>query len=235
MKKFFAALLVLAAIVGGAAYWLSGNIDGLTADAIANYGSAMTKAKVSVGEVQIAPASGKGTVSNFRIGNPAGFKTTHALKVDRVDVEIDIASITQDVIVIRLITIDGPDVIYEQGEAMTNFDAIQKNIASYLGQTKARNREQSPKLIVEELTICNAKARASAAFMGGKTVSVPLPDITLRNIGKSRGGISPGELGQEVATALRAKLTRTASFDRLMESTGKALEKTGNAIKGLFK
>lgn len=47
---------------------------------------------------------------------------------------------------------------------MTNFDAIQKHIADYLGP--AGSKDGGKKLIVELLTIRNAKAQASAAFMG---------------------------------------------------------------------
>ncbi|MDK9704630.1 MAG: hypothetical protein OEL20_15965 [Sulfuritalea sp.] len=233
MKKIAAVLLVLVSIIGTAVFWLSGNIDGLIRDAIAQYGSAMTQARVSVEAVRIEPASGKGAISNLLIGNPAGFKTAHAFKVGRIEVDIDLASVTKDVVVIRRIAIDAPDVIYEKGEAMTNFDAIQKNIASYLGP--ADSKKDGKKLIVDELTIRNAKAQASAAFMNGKTVNLPLPDITLKDVGKARGGITPGELGQEVAGALKARLTGAFSFDRLMKSTGEALDKAGTAVKGLFK
>jgi hypothetical protein len=233
MKILAAVLVILAAIIGAAVFWLSGNMDSLMKTAIGDYGSAMTQAKVSVDAVKIAPADGKGTISNLLIGNPAGFKTAYAVKVGQIDVDIDIASVTRDVIVIRRIAINAPDVIYEKGDVMTNFDAIQKNIASYLGP--ADSKKEGKKLIVEELTIRDAKAQASAAFMNGKTVNVPLPDITLKNLGKAKGGISPGELGQEITGALKAKLTGAVSFDRLMKSTGETLEKAGSAVKGLFK
>jgi hypothetical protein len=233
MKKLAIALLVLAAIAGAGVFWLSGNLDGLIKNAISSYGSAMTQATFSVGAVKITPADGKGTISDLLIGNPPGFKTTHALKVGRIDIEIDIASVPKDVIVIRRIAIHAPDVIYEKGDAMTNFDAIQKNIASYLGPSDSK--KDGKKLIVEELTIRDAKAQASAAFLAGKTVSVPLPDITLKNLGKAKGGMTPGELGQEVTGALKAKLTGAVSFDRLMKSTGEVLESAGSKVKGLFK
>jgi len=233
MKKLAAVLLLLAAAIGAVLFWLSGNIDGLIKDAIANYGSAMTQARVGVDAVKIAPADGKGSISNLSIGNPAGFKTAHALKVGQIDIELDLASVAKDVVVIRRIAIKAPDVIYEKGEAMTNFDAIQKNIASYVGA--ADDKKAGRKLIVEELTIRDAKAQASAAFMNGKTVSVPLPDIILKNLGKAKGGITPGELGQEVAGALKGKLSNAVSFDRLMKSTGEALDKAGAVVKGLFK
>lgn len=234
MKKLAAAVVVVIAIVGAAIFWLTGNIDGLIKDAIASYGSAMTQAKVSVGSVKIAPADGKGGIGNLVIGNPVGFKMAHAMKVSQVEVAIDVSSLTKDVIVIRRIAIIAPDVNYEMGGAMTNFDVIQKNIASYLGPTGNKKEKGGTKLIVEVLTIRQAKARASAALMGDKTVSVTLPDITLRNLGKARGGITPGELGQQVAEALTARLANAVNFERLLQSSG-GTAKAGSALKSLFK
>ncbi len=237
MKKLAASLLVVVAVIGAGVFWLSGNIDGLIGKAIEKYGSAMTQAKVSVGTVKIAPADGKGIIGDLVIGNPAGFKTAHAMKVSRIEVDIDIASVTKDVIVIRRIAIIAPDISYEKGSSMTNFDAIQKNIASYLGPAGSKNNEQKgdKKLIVEELTIRQAKAQASAAFMNGKTVSVPLPDITMRNLGKAKGGITPGEMGQQVAGALIAKLGSAVNFEGLLKSADGAVGKAGAAVKGLLK
>lgn len=234
MKKPLIALVaVMLVAVIGALFWLHSNLDGLVKNAIEDYGSAMTQAAVSVGAVDIQPGDGRGFIRNLVIGNPRGFKTSHALKVGEIEVAIDIASVARDVVIIRKIAISAPDVIYEKGESMTNFDAIQKHIAEYLGP--AEKKEGGKKLIVEELTIRNARAQASAAFMGGKTVTVALPDITLRDIGKAKGGITPGELGNEIAKAIKGKLSATVSFDALARSAGKALDKAGSAIKGLFK
>jgi hypothetical protein len=234
MKKSLLGIgaLILVAVVA-AVFWLRGNLDGLVKGAIESYGGAMTQATVSVGAVDIQPSDGRGFIRNLVIGNPKGFKTPHALKVGEIEVAIDIASVARDVVIIRKIAISAPDVIYEKGEAMTNFDAIQKHIADYLGP--AEKKEGGKKLIVEELTIRNAKAQASAAFMDGKTVTVALPDITLRDVGKAKGGITPGELGNEIAKAIKDRLSSTVNFDALAKSAGKALDKAGSAIKGLFK
>lgn len=70
MKKLSAAVLVLVAIAGAGLFWLSGSLDGLIKSAVASYGNAMTKAEVNVGAVKIAPADGKGTISDLLIGNP---------------------------------------------------------------------------------------------------------------------------------------------------------------------
>lgn len=234
MKKALITIvtLILLLIVGGA-FWLRGNLDGLVQSAIAKYGSAMTGATVKVAGVNIKTTDGQGTLTGLLVGNPAGFKTPFAVKVDTIELEVDVASLTKEVVLVKKIAVVAPEVIYEKGDAMTNFDAIQANIATYLGPST--NSGPGKKLIVQELTIRSAKAQASAAFMDGKTVSVPLPDITLRDLGKAKGGITPGELGLEITNALEKRLTSAVSFDKLLNSMGNALDKAGDAIKGIFK
>jgi hypothetical protein len=213
MKKLGITLLVLTAIFFGTLFWLHGNLDGLLADAIAKYGSEMTQAKISVGGVQLNATNGEGVIRDLTIKNPKGFKTEHAFSVKEFAIVIDPASLAGDVVLVKKIAIIAPDVIYEKGDTMTNFDAIQKNIADYLGPSKGTT--SSKKLIVEELTIRNIKAQASAPFMGGKTMTVAVPDLTLRKLGKSKGGITPGELGQIVSDAMKKQLAGSISFNTL--------------------
>ncbi|QDL53922.1 hypothetical protein [Rhodoferax aquaticus] len=234
MKKMLLSLVViLVLVVAGAAYWLHGNVEGLLQSAIGKYGSAMTGASVKVAGVQLQTTDGRGALKGLVVGNPAGFKTPFAVKADTIELEVDVASLAKDVVVVKKVAVIAPELIYEKGEAHTNFDAIQKNIAQYLGPSN--NEAPGKKIIVQELVIRNAKAQASAAFMNGKTVTMSLPDIHLRDLGKAKGGISPGELGQEVTNAIERKLTSAISFDKLMGSVGNALGKAGEAIKGIFK
>lgn len=232
MKKLGIAVLVVVAVIAGALYWLRGNLDGLVRQAIVDYGSAMTGARVEVAAVEISLADGRGVIRGLTIGNPPGFKTPHALKAGEVELVVEPASIAEAVVVIRKIAVMAPDVVYEKGDGGTNFDAIQKNVAAYLGPSKSQ--EGGKKLIVEEFAVRNAKAEASAAFMDGKTVAVPLPDIVMRNIGKSKGGITPGELGQEIVSSLRQRLASTVNFDSLMKSASQGLESATGAVKGWF-
>ena len=223
MRKLLFPLLTVALLVFGGLYWLTDNLDEIVADAITHHGSAMTQARVGVEKVEIVPTNGKGVISGLLIGNPKGFKTPYALRVSSISVDVDLATLTQEVTVIRTLVIENPDVIYEKSNGSTNFDAIQKNIATYLGPSKGGSRG-STRMIVEELTICNANAQASADFMGGKPVSIPLADIVLKNVGKAKGGITPGELGQEVANALKAKLSVAGNFERLRKSAGDTMK-----------
>ncbi len=234
MKKSLlalAALLVL--LIAGGAFWLHGNLDGLVQSAISKYGTAMTGATVKVSAVKLKAADGHGTLRGLLVGNPAGFKTPYAVKADTIELEVDVASLTKDVVLVKKIAVMAPEVIYEKGDALTNVDAIQKNIAQYLGPST--NTGPGKKLIVQEFVVRGAKAQVSASFLNGQTVTVALPDITLRDLGKAKGGITPGELGLEVANAVEKRLLSSVNMGALAKSVGSALDKAGNAIKDIFK
>lgn len=225
-----AALLVMLALAG-AAWWLHGNLDAIVKRGIAHYGSQMTQANVAVDAVEIRSTDGSGTVRGLVVGNPAGFHTPHALKVGAIEVAVDVRTIADPVVVVKRIVIESPDVIYEKGDSTTNFDAIQRNIAQSLGpSTGARDGGSSAsparKLIVDELVIRRAHARASAAALGGRSVSATLPDITLRNVGRAQGGVTPAQLGQIVARALTQRLMASITFDQV--------KSFGDRVKSLF-
>ncbi len=236
MKKLLLAVLALATAGAAGLYWLSGSLDGLIQQAIESYGSPMTQSQVRVDAVKISPSDGRGSITGFTVGNPPGFRTSHALKVAQVDVEVDLRSVTQDVVVVRRIAIQAPDVIYEKGDTQTNFDAIVSHIArSVEPGPKSREVKPGKRLIVELLTVRDARVEVSAAFMQGKTVSLSLPDITLKDIGRATGGVTPAELGQVIAGALKSRLGATSSFDRLLKPGSAAIDQWVPSAKGLFK
>lgn len=231
--KIAIALLMAILLVASVAYWLHTNVDHLIKQAIESQGSQMTGAPVRIGSVKISTLDGRGELTNLVIGNPPGFKSLYALKVEHVLVEIDIATLTKDVVVIKRIDVAAPNVIYEKGATANNFDVIQKNIATAL--SSGDDNKDGKKIIVDHFSLHGANAQVSAAFMNGKTIGVSLPDITLNHVGQQKNGITPDEFGQIIAGALKHKLTGAYSFERALSATGEALGKAGNAVKGLFK
>lgn len=224
--------LLLAALATGA-FWLHGNLDRLVQQAITRYGSEIIGAPVTLAAARLETTNGRGELRGLRIGNPAGFKTPYAVQADHIELELDLSTLASDVVVIRKIAVIAPDVIYEKGERQTNFDALQAQIAKAVGPSA--NAGPGTKLIVQELLVRNARAQASAAFMGGKTVSVTLPDLLMRDLGKAEGGLTPAQLGQRIAGAMEKRLTAAVSFDKLRQSVGGALNRAGNALQDVFK
>ena len=235
--RWWAGLALVAMLAIGVAWWLHRGLDGMVQRAIGHYGSQMTGSRVAVDAVELRTVDGRGVIRGLVVGNPAGFRAPHAIKVGviglGIDVSLDARTIADPVVVIRRIVIESPDVIYEKGESQTNFEAIQQHIAQALGTSANRSdsgtgsSSRSRRLIVQELVIRNARAQATAAGLAGQSISTTLPDITLRDIGREQGGVTPAQLGQIVTKALTQRLVASLGFERAFKSLG-------GRVKGLL-
>jgi hypothetical protein len=223
------ALLLLLLI--GAAWWLHGNLDAIVKRAIDHYGTQMTQARVSVDSVSLRTTDGVGVVRGLVIGNPSGFRSPHAIKVNLIEFAVDVRTLADPVIHIHRIVIESPDVNYEKGEAMTNFDAIQRNIGRTIssGADDRQRTSSAPprKLIVDELVIRNARAHATSPALLGQSISANLPDVSMRDIGKKEGGITPAQLGERVSRVISQRLVASLAFERAFKSLG-------DTVKGIF-
>lgn len=221
-------VLVIVAVVG-IMVWLYSSLDSIVRAGIEKYGSEITQVAVRVDGVKLSPTDGQGMISGLRVGNPKGYRADHAFSVGLVEVGVDPASLTRDVVLIRKIAVQAPDISYETTDAGSNFDAIQRNVNQYLGPDKAE-KKPGKKMIIEELTIRDAKVSYSPALMQGKRIDLALPNITMRNIGKGKGGVTSAELAKEIVDVLRNQLVKAAAN----AVTGTA-GSVGESIKGLFK
>ena len=240
------ALVILVAAVG-AGVWLYHSLDSIVAGALNTYGPEIVGAKFRVASVKIAPASGAGEIHGLFIGNPEGFKTESALTAATVSIEIDPSTLTDDVVLIRSIAIAAPAVTYETGPGGSNFDALQRNVMRGVkeklgdkGRGDAKTEGPGKKIIIEHLTIRDAKASVNSPLLAGKTLTVPLPDIELRNIGKDQHGIAPAAAGGVIVSALTQRVTAAATgaisnFAKSgVEAVGKGVSNVQGGVKKLF-
>ncbi len=234
------ALAVLLGVAGGA-YWLSSSLDSLVASAIRKYGTEITGVSVKITSVKIAPADGSAALRGLVVGNPQGYQTDHVLSLGEIGMKLDIGSLTGDVILIKQITILNPMITYEYGSGGSNLDAIQRNVDRYVAEhagDKGRPKDKSggKKLIIESLSIRNAKANVSAAVLQGKATSVAVPDLHLRDIGRKSNGATAGEAAKQILGALTQNVVKATASLNLGGIDPNALKKgAGDKIKGLFK
>jgi len=78
--------------------------------AIERFGSDITGTKVTVGSVDISLKSGLGTIRGVRVDNPEGFSSDDAFELGEITVDLDVASLNRDPIVIEEIRILAPAV-----------------------------------------------------------------------------------------------------------------------------
>ncbi len=241
MKKILLGIAVIVLLaIGGGVWWLYSSLDQLVASAIRQYGSEITGVSVKLASVKIAPADGTATLRGLVVGNPKDFKTEHALSLGEISMALDVGSLTKDVILIKEIAIIRPDIIYEYAAGGSNIDAIQRNVdrfvADHLGandQTKGKGAGK--KLIIENFYVRNGKINASAAVLQGKALSVALPELHLRDIGKKSNGATAGEAVKQIMGAVTQSVTRAVGNLSVGAATETLKKGAGDTLKGLFK
>jgi len=222
----------LLAAIGGA-LWLAFSLDSLVKSAIERYGPEITGVSVNVGAVNLSPRDGHGSIKSLRLGNPKGYKTARALALGEISIVLDPMTLGSDVIRIREIIVSGADITYEQLNNVTNLEAIQRNVEAYTrsiggGQPGAGGPQK--KMIIDSLVIRSSKVNLNSALTAGGTMSVALPDLHLRDIGKRSNGATAGEVTRQVISALAASVTRAAASG-LKKSAGGAAD----SVRGLFR
>lgn len=254
MKKVLIAVVVLLVIVVGAVIYLGSNLDSIVKAGVEKYGPRFTGTEVRLGSVNSSLMGGEVTINDFLLGNPQGFKTPHAFKVQSVSVSVDPESVMSDVVHVREVVIEAPDIIYEMGKGSSNLQQIQKNIAQAAGQKAPSEQQPAPaeeggkKVVIDHLYVRNAKAALSAEMLGGKVVPVPVPDLHLTDIGKKSNGATLAEASKQVMDAITNSVTSAVGkidLKGLSEDAKKMLEGAGKGageqmkgiedkLKGLF-
>lgn len=229
MKKLLVLFVLLVAAAVAAVLLLQNPLGKLVKLGIEEFGPAMTQASVRVGSVEISATDGHGTLTGLVLGNPRGFKTDYALKAGTIELVIEPASLTRDVVVIHKILIDAPQIIYEKNGNVTNFDVIQRNVEKYLGVKGGKSgKEAGKKLIIGSFVIRNARVNYNGML------DLKLPDIELRNIGKRSGGATSAQVTRAVINELNAKLALALAKTAVIGGIGGVVVGAGVAVKSLF-
>lgn len=243
MKKILIGVGVLVVIAAVVITLVVGNLGTLIKKGIETAGPTILQAKVKVDKVNISLSSGSGELDGFMVGNPAGFSTPYAFDMDRIKIELDPKSLTTDSIHIRQILIQGPKIIYEGAIGQSNLNKLQANAEAYIGKGGGAKEKTAEKgkagktVVIDSLKITGGEASLSMKPLQGQKVTVPLPAIELRDIGKNKKTDFAGvlktvlaQINRELVPAIQRKLTNLALPGGLQEGTGKVKQE---AQKGL--
>jgi len=216
-------------------------------------GPKITGTIVKLDAVDISPFSGQGRLKGLVVGNPKGFQTESAFKIADAKVKVDQKTALTDKLIIEEILIDGPEITYEGSPSGSNLSKIQENVAAFgksVGtkegaESKSEKKDPTQKKVqINHFIVKNGQVKLSASLLKGKALTVRLPDIHLRDIGKESGGVTVQKAVAEVFAAInKSVLQSVASSGKLLEKgaeeaakglgseAGKAVE----GLKGLFK
>lgn len=226
------ALILLAG--GGALWWLYASRDALIKRAIEHFGPELTGVSVKVASVKLEPLDGRGAIKGLEIGNPPGYKAPHAISLGEIALAVEPSSLTSSVVRVKEVSLEAPSITYERGPSGDNLSAIQKHIEAQLpkstpakGDGKAEKAAKERRFIVDHVQV--RKARVSY----GGALSVDVPDLQLRDLGKKQGGATAAEITREIWTALtRQAIAAAPGAIRDLEEKAKG---AADRLRGLLK
>ncbi len=213
------------------------NLGPLIKNAVNTYGPKITKTEMRLADVSISIFSGEAKLKGFYLGNPKGFKSPEAVKVGSVYVDVDEGSLTGDTIIIDKIEVVRPEITYEKARGTDNFQTILNNVKRTVGAGGPSKKETEKegggkKILIRDFIVKGGKVNLAMSMLAGKSISAPLPDIHLKDVGKK--GASPAEAFEEVFAALYEKITSHAVTDVLnhgLKALGPGIEAVGEGAR----
>jgi len=182
---------------------------------------------ISVEKVKVNPLTGTVHIKALMIGNPEGFKTESLMKLGEFNLDLSLASLFSDTIFIKKIRIDAPEITYEKALRSSNFNTLMNHLPPPKtqedpgGETPA-DPAPAKKVMIEDFQLNDAKVHVTLTALGGKKMTLPLPDIRMQNIGKGTGGANIREVVAGVFASIR-------------NATLKAISTSGELAGGILK
>lgn len=250
-------LALLAAVVFGFVF-----VGSIAKAGVEQVGPMVTKTSVKLDGASVSIFNGAGELKGFELGNPEGYKTPYAIKVGSVGVAVAPMSVFSDKVVVKSVKIQAPEITFETDLKGNNLSKILANVQEMAGtnapaQTTTGGKKKA--LQVDEVVIAGGKINLSATMLGGKSATLPLPEIRLEQMGQGPEGITPAEMTAKILGAITSGTLKAvaqgaaalgkdgAELAKKLGSEGldsakkigtegvKSLEKVGTGIGDLFK
>jgi hypothetical protein len=251
MKKiFWSIVVILLVLVVVAAIVLGFFLNPIVIKSVETVGPKITKTSITLDAVDLSLLTGSAKVKGLAVGNPEGYKTPNAINVGTIAVGVDPFSVLSDKIVVHSLHVETPEITFEGGLGGNNLSKILDNVNATaqnggpVSTNAAGQAKPSKKIEVDDLLISGAKVHVLLTELGGREMSLTLPDIHLTDLGKGGDGLTATDLTrrvlQEIVTAtVKAIASNSAnlgkSAEKLIQGTGKngggGLDKIGNLFK----
>jgi uncharacterized protein involved in outer membrane biogenesis len=241
MKKGKKILLITGAVIVVLWLVLMLSLGQIVKAAVNTAGPKLAGVPVHVKTVIVQPFLGIVRMKGLVIGNPTGFNTPSAMELNDFKLNINMSSLFSETIVIKEILIDAPQITYEKGLKSSNLSTLQENLApkgaaapkAEAAPAPEKKKGAAKKVIIEDFQLNGAKVHVTITALGGKKMTLPLPDIHMKDIGKSSGGASPAEVISEVFNSISKAVADAVTSGG--DAAGKALKDAGGAASDAAK
>jgi len=246
MKKFLVRLgLVALIVVLGIIVVVPLMLGSLVKNGVETVGPRLTQTELRLESARLSLFSGSGTLKGLFVGNPAGYKSPSAIQVGAISLRVEPKSVFSDKVHVTELHIQSPDITFEGSLKGNNLSKILENVQTAVGSgaggSQPKDSGAGKKLQVDHLIVTGGKIHLSATVLGGRGVTLPLPNIELKNLGQGPEGITSGELSAKLLSEITTETLKAVQkgvadlglklIDTVGDAAKEAVEQTGKAVK----
>jgi uncharacterized protein involved in outer membrane biogenesis len=205
-------LLILIGVVAALVIVLLGAtllyLGPLVKKGVETVGPMVTQVDVKLASARVSLLGGGGALHGLVVGNPAGYKSPTAMKLDEVSVAVAPGSVFSDKIHIKSVAIITPEITVEGGLKENNLTRILANVQAFSGPGATNQTEAAvsqKKLQLDSLVVRGAKVNAQLNVPGLPALNLTLPDIELSNLGQGPEGITAAELVNQLISRITSQ------------------------------
>lgn len=236
MKTLFKIFFVIVLIIAIGSYFFFTRFDSIIKQGLEKGIPPITKTTFTIDSFSCNFLSGSGSIKNMVLGNPGKFKSPKSFSLDSIKFKIDTESAFTDVVIIKNISIDGAEIVYEMLLSGNNIQAIKNNVEASMnsmqsgatsGSSNNSDNGSNKKVIIRHFSFTNAKVFLVSKFTGANPIGFPLPDLNLTDIGGKDAGVTKQEAIDQILSQLLPLLAQTVS-----ENAGSLGSQALEAAKG---
>jgi hypothetical protein len=239
-RPWLLAVAAAAVLAVAFLFWTLRSLDARVARAIERVGTGITGTAVRVGRVDLELSEARGTVWGLRVASPSGFSSHPVLEFGEITLDLDVASLGGEPLVLSEVRLLAPKVRVEVD------DAGRSNVAALLDRLGGRSDSGDPpaegdaatRLRVDRFRFEEGRIEGDASALGGEARTFDLPALQVAQLGGS-AGLAAADLGREVLLRYLGHVAVAAAEDaafRFLEEQAEELgARVGEAAKGFLR
>lgn len=236
MKIIATFLVAILLLLGGTLWFLAdGSLNEFVKAQIEGVGLSVTEQKVSVDTVDIRLTEGAGSIKGLKLPNPSGYDYPNAFTLGETTLDLNLASLTKEPIVIDAIIIKAPQAFVQlKKDGSSNIqeliDIINKNVGESAPAKQEASTGPEPKIAVTKVILENTNLTLDLTAFGNKAHQVTLPNINLTNIGGT-AGLPASELGSAIVKEALSSIWKEAKKEQEKALKNKVKDKLKEKAK----
>ena len=197
--------------------------------------SSKTMTLLSVKKSTIEPPKGLVQINELKLANPPGFSGEQMIALEEIQIDFLPKSFRSQTIQIKNILINKPRITYERQFSVDNFQVFPEFLMASINEPKpsiphrallappiTEEPQDGKKVIITHILIQDGLVHAKISKL--PTAPIPLPKITLNDIGKDKGGASIPQALSQIYVSF---------YDGMMNSVSKVTGVVKNTLTGI--